>query len=142
MTWPVGIGGEEFIEACRWAGSTAARPEGSGCSEFFSERTSGVAKRAKFAECLAFLREGDVLAVTKPDLLARSTAELVAIEAGLTKRGIGLVILSMGGEKAGYPVWRRLITAAVQLRRKDLDCFRDAGTMDSAPDQRLDDDLV
>ena len=37
--------------------------------------------------------------VTKPDRLARSTAELLAIEADLTKRGIGLVVLSMGGEK-------------------------------------------
>jgi DNA invertase Pin-like site-specific DNA recombinase len=53
----------------------------------------------KLAECLAFLREGDVLTVTKPDRLARSTAELLSIEADLTKRGIGLVILSMGGER-------------------------------------------
>ena len=50
-------------------------------------------------ECLAFLREGDVLMVTKPDRLARSTAELLAIEADLSKRGIGLVVLSMGGER-------------------------------------------
>ena len=48
---------------------------------------------------LAFLREGDVLTVTKPDRLARSTAELLSIEADLSKRGIGLVVLSMGGER-------------------------------------------
>ena len=40
-----------------------------------------------------------MLTVTKPDRLARSTAELLSIEADLTKRGIGLVVLSMGGEK-------------------------------------------
>lgn len=45
------------------------------------------------------VREGDVICVTKPDRLARSTAELLTIEADLTKRGIGLVILSMGGER-------------------------------------------
>src|SRR6195952_2779297 len=56
-------------------------------------------KRAKLAECLSFLREGDAIMVTKPDRLARSTAELLAIEADLSKRGIGLVVLSMGGEK-------------------------------------------
>jgi DNA invertase Pin-like site-specific DNA recombinase len=39
------------------------------------------------------------MAVTKPDRLARSTAELLAIEADLSKRKIGLVILSMGGER-------------------------------------------
>ena len=38
----------------------------------------------KLAECLTFMREGDVLTVTKPDRLARSTAELLAIEADLT----------------------------------------------------------
>jgi DNA invertase Pin-like site-specific DNA recombinase len=58
-----------------------------------------VAQRTKLTECLAFLREGDVLTVTKPDRLARSTAELLSIEADLTKRGIGLVVLSMGGER-------------------------------------------
>jgi len=45
------------------------------------------------------MREGDVLTVTKPDRLARSTAELLSIEADLSKRGIGLVVLSMGGER-------------------------------------------
>jgi DNA invertase Pin-like site-specific DNA recombinase len=35
------------------------------------------------------MRDGDVLTVTKPDRLARSTAELLSIEADLSKRGIG-----------------------------------------------------
>ncbi len=43
--------------------------------------------------------DGDVLMVTKPDRLARSTAELLTIEADLSKRGIGLMVLSMGGER-------------------------------------------
>jgi hypothetical protein len=37
----------------------------------------------------AFLRERDVLTVTRPDRLARSTAELLSIEADPSKRGIG-----------------------------------------------------
>jgi DNA invertase Pin-like site-specific DNA recombinase len=37
--------------------------------------------------------------VTKPDRLARSTAELLTIESDLSKRGIGLIVLSMGGER-------------------------------------------
>jgi hypothetical protein len=64
-----------------------------------AEQVSSVAKRTKLAECLAFMRDGDVLTVTKPDRLARSTAEVLAIEADLSKRGIGLAILSMGGER-------------------------------------------
>lgn len=70
-----------------------------GCERIFSERVSSVAQRDQLRECLAFMRSGDTLIVTKPDRLARSTMELLGIEADLTKRGIGLVVLSMGGER-------------------------------------------
>jgi DNA invertase Pin-like site-specific DNA recombinase len=70
-----------------------------GCEKVFSERVSSVASRAKLTDCLSFLRQGDVLTVTKPDRLARSTAELLSIEADLSKRSIGLMVLSMGGER-------------------------------------------
>jgi DNA invertase Pin-like site-specific DNA recombinase len=70
-----------------------------GAERMFSEQVSSVSARAALKECLAFLRFGDVLTVTKPDRLARSTAELLTIEADLSKRGIGLVVLSMGGER-------------------------------------------
>ena len=73
--------------------------EAVGVGRIFSEQVSSIATRAKLAECLAFLRQDDALVVTKPDRLARSTAELLTIEADLSKRGIGLVILSMGGER-------------------------------------------
>jgi DNA invertase Pin-like site-specific DNA recombinase len=95
-----------------------------GAERIFSEQVSSVAKRDRLGECLAFLREGDALMVSKPDRLARSTAELLAIEADLSKRGIGLVVLSMGGERldtrnptsklmltilAGVAMWEREI---------------------------------
>ena len=70
-----------------------------GVEKIFSEQSSSTAQRPTLAECLTFLRQGDVLTVTKPDRLARSTAELLSIEADLNKRGIGLVVLSMGGER-------------------------------------------
>jgi DNA invertase Pin-like site-specific DNA recombinase len=57
-----------------------------GVERIFGEQVSSTAKRLKLAECLAFLREGDVLTVTKPDRLARSTAELLSIEADLSDR--------------------------------------------------------
>src|ERR1700710_3330121 len=83
------------------AGLTAQERElkAAGAMKLFTEQVSSVAQRARLAECLAFLREGDVLMVTKPDRLARSTAELLAIEADLSKRGVGLVVVSMGGER-------------------------------------------
>jgi DNA invertase Pin-like site-specific DNA recombinase len=73
--------------------------KGAGCTRLFSEQVSSVARRDKLKALREFAREGDAIVVTKPDRLARSTAELVAIEADLSRRGVGLVILSIGGEK-------------------------------------------
>src|SRR6478736_5026157 len=74
-----------------------------GAEKIFAEQTSSVAQRTVLRTvlrtCLDFVRESDVLMVTKPDRLARSTQELLTIEADLSKRGIGLIVLSMGGEK-------------------------------------------
>jgi len=70
-----------------------------GAEKLFAEQTSSVAQRTVLRTCLDFVREGDVLMVTKPDRLARSTQELLTIEADLAKRGVGLIVLSMGGEK-------------------------------------------
>jgi DNA invertase Pin-like site-specific DNA recombinase len=70
-----------------------------GAEKIFAEQTSSVAQRTVLRTCLDFVREGDVLMVTKPDRLARSTQELLTIEADLSKRGVGLIVLSMGGER-------------------------------------------
>lgn len=68
-----------------------------GCGRVFSEQISSVADtREQLALALAALEPGDAFMVTKPDRLARSTVELLTIEANLTKRGVGLVVLSMG----------------------------------------------
>ena len=70
-----------------------------GANKILSEHISSVADRVALRECLASLCEGDVLMVTKPDRLARSTAILLDIVADLSDRHIGLIILSMGGER-------------------------------------------
>jgi DNA invertase Pin-like site-specific DNA recombinase len=70
-----------------------------GAEKLFAEQVSSMAQRDQLVACLMFVREGDVLIVTKPDRLARSTADLLAIEGDLTRRRVGLVILSMGGER-------------------------------------------
>ena len=69
-----------------------------GCEKVFSERVSSVTRRAQLDAALDFSRDGDVLTVAKPDRLARSTADLLAIVAGLEAKGVGLLILSMGGQ--------------------------------------------
>jgi DNA invertase Pin-like site-specific DNA recombinase len=69
-----------------------------GCTEIFSEQVSSVALRAKLDEALRFVRTGDTLIVTKADRLARSTANLLSIITDLETRGVGLIILSLGGQ--------------------------------------------
>ena len=56
-------------------------------------------QRAKLDEALRFVRKGDALIVTKADRLARSTANLLAIITDLESRGVGLVVLSLGGQQ-------------------------------------------
>ncbi len=75
--------------------------QAAGCEKVFGEKVSSVAEREQLKACLTFLRESDTLMVTKPDRLARSTAELLAIEADLAKRGVGLVVQSMGLDTRG-----------------------------------------
>lgn len=85
--------------------------EAAGCERIFAEQVSSVAQRAKLDEALRFARDGDVLMVTKPDRLARSTANLLTIVADFEARNIGLVILSMGGQ----PLDTRNPTAKMML---------------------------
>lgn len=69
-----------------------------GCERIFAERVSSVAKREQLDAALDFVRQGDVLMVAKPDRLARSTSDLLAIVGSLEAKGVALVILSMGGQ--------------------------------------------
>jgi DNA invertase Pin-like site-specific DNA recombinase len=67
-----------------------------GCDKIFSEQVSSVAERAKLDRALEYVREGDVLVVTKLDRLARSVAHLCQIVAELERKGVALKILDIG----------------------------------------------
>ena len=69
-----------------------------GCSRVYAERASSIGKREQLAAALDYLRDGDLLVVTKPDRLARSVADLLDIITKLQAKGVGLRILSMGGQ--------------------------------------------
>src|ERR1700692_1618811 len=70
-----------------------------GCEEVFFEQVSAVGQRDRLKEALRFVRRGDTLVVCKPDRLARSTADLLRIVDDLDRRGVGLIMLSMGGQR-------------------------------------------
>lgn len=65
-----------------------------GCDKVFQEQLSSVdAKRDQLEAAIDYCREGDVLVCTKLDRLARSVADVVAIEARLKAKGAALLIL-------------------------------------------------
>jgi len=69
--------------------------EAAGVGKLFKEQLSSVdVERPQLEAALEFIREGDVLVVTKIDRLARSVANLVAIDARLAAKGASLLIMS------------------------------------------------
>jgi DNA invertase Pin-like site-specific DNA recombinase len=67
-----------------------------GCGKYYQEQVSSVdAKREQLEIALDFIREGDVLVVTKLDRLARSVADTVDIQKRLEEKKAGLKILDM-----------------------------------------------
>lgn len=72
-----------------------------GCTKIFREELSSVAAtRPQLEAALEWVREGDVLVVTKLDRLARSVADLVQITEALRGKGVELRILSISLDTA------------------------------------------
>ncbi|MEI9410864.1 recombinase family protein [Mesorhizobium salmacidum] len=70
------------------------RLKAAGAEKVYSEKRSGLDEERKaLADALGFVREGDVLAVTKVDRLARSAAHLHQIVQALGKKGVGFKVL-------------------------------------------------
>lgn len=70
-----------------------------GCEKVFSEKRSGrtTEGRDALADAIDFVREGDVLAVTRLDRLARSVIDLHHIVIRLETKGCGLRVLQQSG---------------------------------------------
>jgi DNA invertase Pin-like site-specific DNA recombinase len=82
--------------------------EAAGVERVSSEQTSAVGQRPQLEEALRFLREGDVLVVTKLDRLARSMAHLVELVAILERRKVSLRVLALGFD-TGTPTGRLMV---------------------------------
>jgi DNA invertase Pin-like site-specific DNA recombinase len=65
-----------------------------GADKVFAEKRSGLdGQRPELLRCLEYVREGDVLVVTKLDRLARSTADLYKIVTELERKGVAFKVL-------------------------------------------------
>ncbi len=67
-----------------------------GCEKLFQEQVSSVGKREQLESSIEFVREGDVLVVTKLDRLARSVTDLMVIIQKLDAKAVGLRVLNLG----------------------------------------------
>lgn len=67
-----------------------------GCEKIFCEQVSSVATRTQLQAAIEFVRESDVLVVTKLDRLARSVSDLMAIIQTLEQKKVGMRILNLG----------------------------------------------
>ena len=70
------------------------RLDEAGCERIFSEHASGArSDRPEFAKAMDFLRDGDVLILTKPDRLGRAVASICKTCAELSAMNVGLKFL-------------------------------------------------
>ena len=67
-----------------------------GAEKLFQEQVSSVSKRAQLEAALEFVREGDVLVVTKLDRLASSVSDLMRSIELLESKKVGLRVLGLG----------------------------------------------
>ena len=66
-----------------------------GCERLFTEQVSSVGKRHRLDEIMDFVRDGDMLIVTKLDRLARSVKHLWRMLEVLQDKGVSLRILNI-----------------------------------------------
>ncbi len=70
--------------------------QAAGCERIFQEQVSSVDKsRPELERALDYVREGDILVVTKLDRLARSMPNLVELTAKLKAKGVELRVLAL-----------------------------------------------
>ncbi len=77
-----------------------------GAEKIFLEKVSSAGKRMQLEAAVDFVREQDVLIVTRLDRLARSMTDLIAITSTLKAKGVELEVLDgfprLGGRVATF----------------------------------------
>ena len=101
----------------------AARLRDRGCTWVFTDHgvTGRLASRPQWDACRAFLRDGDVLVVTRLDRIGRSVGNLVSVAGELHQRGVDLIALDQAIDTSA-PAGRMLfhVLAAIAEFEHDL----------------------
>lgn len=95
----------------------------------FQEKVSGRKKeeREQFNKLLNKVETGDVIVVTKLDRFARSTKDALNTISLLEDKGVGLVVLNMGGQKVDTtsPIGKFMITMLSGVAEFEADMIRE-----------------
>lgn len=96
-----------------------------GCIKIFSEKVSGKkTNRSKLDECLKYLREDDILVVTKIDRLGRTTKQLIDLASWLQDHNIELKILD-GNFNMNSPLGKMIFTVMSGFAELETDLNRE-----------------
>jgi DNA invertase Pin-like site-specific DNA recombinase len=98
-----------------------------GCEKVFSEKVSGrsTKDRDELAQALEFVRDGDVLVVTRLDRLARSVSDLYIIMERLTAKGVAFQCLNQSGIDTTTSTGRLMLTMLGAVAQFENDIRRD-----------------
>lgn len=98
-----------------------------GCEKLFSEKQSGssTGKRDRLQEALEFVREGDVLVVTRLDRLARSAGDLHALVSQLAQKKVGFRCLQQSGVDTTTATGKLLLGMLAAIAEFETDIRRD-----------------
>jgi DNA invertase Pin-like site-specific DNA recombinase len=96
----VGYARTSTIEQSAGLQDQVARLNATSCEKLFTEQTSSIGQRQELLRAIDFVREGDVLIVTKLDRLARSVGHLCELVRTLEQKKVALRILDMGLDTA------------------------------------------
>ncbi|MCE7792300.1 recombinase family protein [Salipaludibacillus sp. CUR1] len=100
-----------------------------GSEEIYKEKLSGRNKenREQFNKLLETVSEGDTIVVTKLDRFARSTQDALSTIETLNNKGVGLIVLNMGGDKVdtNTPIGKLMITVLSGIAEFEADMIKE-----------------
>jgi DNA invertase Pin-like site-specific DNA recombinase len=105
-----------------------------GCERIFTDKASGkLAQRPELDKALEYLRDGDILVITKLDRLGRSVRNLIELAADLEQRGVGLRVLHQGIDTTtpGGRLFFHIVASIAEFER-DLISERTRDGLDAA----------
>ncbi len=95
------------------------------CDKVFQEKKSGrTVNREQLQTCLDYVRDGDVLIITKLDRLGRSTRDLLNIVSQLETKGVQLKVLDQNLD-TGTPAGRLMFTLLGSIAEFENDLRRE-----------------